>query len=341
MRSLAAAIADQFAALFVVPGGSLYWLDLVGALVIATCIYLCSSSQRKFGALSLRGSLGFVFPGRIYNNASTKLDFRYCLINVVLYAVIVGPMVVTSGAAARFALRTMVSTLGVPQSPLPGGLPANLLATALVFIASDFGFFIAHYLQHKVPLLWEFHKVHHSAEVLQPITSFRAHPVDQFVSGSVTGLTTGLAMAVIAYCFDARLTMVTILGTNVLVVLWNAAGSHLRHSHIWWSFGPSVSKVLVSPAMHQIHHSTASLHLNKNFGGTLSVWDGFLLTRYVPQAFEKLTLGLADKERSDFKTVLDLYVRPLRTLSNNLLRGSSCPPPPGHTEPRGTGSEIV
>ena len=233
MHTLAKAIADQFAELFVVPGGSLYWLDLVGAIVIATCI---------LSLLVQSAEIRDPWFARCARICLTGADLQQC-INQARFSLLpdqCGPLCRARRTCGDLfgggcALRTQgngAPRLAYRRLRCQSGVPANLLATVLVFIASDFGFFISHYLQHKVPLLWEFHKVHHSAEVLQPITSFRAHPVDQFVRGSVTGVTTGLAMAVIGYCFDAQLTMVTVLGTNVMVVLFNAAGSHLRHSHI-------------------------------------------------------------------------------------------------------------
>src|SRR5665213_3606005 len=73
------------------------------------------------------------------------------------------------------------------------GVPMRILYTLVFFIAYDFGRFVAHSVQHDVPVLWEFHKVHHSAEVLTPITAFRAHPVDLALMAWGSALATGLA----------------------------------------------------------------------------------------------------------------------------------------------------
>ena len=55
-----------------------------------------------------------------------------------------------------------------------------------------------------MPFLWEFHKVHHSAEVLNPITGFRSHPVDQVLDAVVMGAMTGLALGPSASGFGPR-----------------------------------------------------------------------------------------------------------------------------------------
>ena len=49
--------------------------------------------------------------------------------------------------------------------------------TVTLFLAYELGYWLNHYVPHRVPFLWEFHKVHHSATVLTPLTNFRVHPV--------------------------------------------------------------------------------------------------------------------------------------------------------------------
>jgi sterol desaturase/sphingolipid hydroxylase (fatty acid hydroxylase superfamily) len=73
-------------------------------------------------------------------------------------------------------------------------------------------------------------------------------------------------------------------------------GSNLRHSHIWMGFGPVLSYVFISPAQHQVHHSRAAEHHNKNYGEIFAFWDFMFGTLYVPQGEEKLEFGLADKQ---------------------------------------------
>ena len=49
-------------------------------------------------------------------------------------------------------------------------------------ILFDFATVLVHYAMHTMSVLWPFHKIHHSAEVLTPVTLFRMHPVDLFLS---------------------------------------------------------------------------------------------------------------------------------------------------------------
>src|SRR5690606_39715058 len=59
----------------------------------------------------------------------------------------------------------------------------------------------------------------------------------------------------VAFLFAGPADPLTLFGSNVVFALFHLLGSNLRHSHIWWSFGPTLSRILISPAQHQIHHS--------------------------------------------------------------------------------------
>ena len=48
---------------------------------------------------------------------------------------------------------------------------------------------------HRVPALWEFHKVHHSAEVLTPLTEWRQHPLELMLFPVVIGAATAVVRA--------------------------------------------------------------------------------------------------------------------------------------------------
>ena len=72
----------------------------------------------------------------------------------------------------------LVGAFGSVASPRLSAWPAAVVMTLVLFAAYEFGYWLDHYFSHNIPFLWEFHKVHHTAEVLTPITNFRVHPVD-------------------------------------------------------------------------------------------------------------------------------------------------------------------
>jgi sterol desaturase/sphingolipid hydroxylase (fatty acid hydroxylase superfamily) len=292
----------------VTPQDSLCWIYLASAAVIAVALH----SRRWPKPLSLRRALVSLFPRQIYRHPSAKLDFKFFLLNTFLYGFFVAPLLVSSLAVARATVWLLVEMFGVPDGPIASGVAAQLLATAGAAIAADLGFYVSHYLQHKVPFLWEFHKVHHSAEVLHPITGFRQHPVDSALDAILMGTMTGLVLGLSGFAFGTSTGLITVAGVNAILFVFNLAGLHLRHSHVWLSYGPRLERFLVSPALHQIHHSLATRHLDKNLGGMFSIWDRLMGTLYVPQAQEQLTFGLVGGEHRDYSSVTRLYLMPLQ-----------------------------
>src|SRR2546426_736232 len=110
------------------------------------------------------------------------------------------------------------------------------------------------------------------------------------------------------------LALVLVLGANAGLVLFLFAGAHLRHSHVWLSYGPVLSRIFISPAQHQIHHSVDPRHVDRNFGGIFAIWDALFGTLYVPRTRETLTVGLADGGHAGLDSVARLYTMPFRRL---------------------------
>lgn len=198
-----------------------------------------------------------------------------------------------------------------------------------MLVAWDFGRWVSHMIRQQVPLLWEFHKVHHSAAVLTPITALRQHPVEWIVQGFFLSLTQGAVIAGFLYGLGLQPDPLAILGAPAIIFLWHLFGYNLRHSPIWLSYGPVLSRLMVSPAQHQIHHSTAPDHIDKNYGYVLALWDWGWGSLYVPVDREQLSYGLASPmEMARFQSVWGNYYRPFRNLIQN-LRGAAHHPVEG------------
>ena len=151
-------------------------------------------------------------------------------------------------------------------------LVAGLFYTIFSFVLLDFFRFFQHYLMHKVGFLWKFHRLHHSAEVLTPLTLHRVHPVEMFIGLFVASSAIAISSSFYVCLFQIPLHGHHIFGVNLLGFLFNVSGANLRHSHIWLGFGWA-EYLFISPAQHQIHHSKNPLHFNKNLGICLSIWD--------------------------------------------------------------------
>jgi hypothetical protein len=110
-----------------------------------------------------------------------------------------------------------------------------------------------------------------------------------------------------------------------MVFILNALAANLRHSHVWLSFGPVVEHVLNSPAQHQIHHSDAPRHFNKNYGVNLSLWDWMFGTLYVTQSKpESIRFGTGEADER-YLTLYSLIVMPFVETAAKLRQAKRSP----------------
>jgi sterol desaturase/sphingolipid hydroxylase (fatty acid hydroxylase superfamily) len=295
----------------------IYWLYLLSALAIAGVIFAWRARDR-----GLRGYLAYVTPRQVFGHRSARLDYWFFYLNTAVFGLILAPLVAAPTVAAFVA-----QMFGGPAPAVAAAAPwwSILLAVANL-LAMDLALYIGHYLQHKVPILWEFHKVHHSAEVLTPVTAFRVHPVDDLLTLTLTALFTGSVQGLFHAAVGTGITDVRVLGVNVLLFAWYLLGFHLRHSHVWLAYPGWLSHLLISPAQHQIHHSSAPRHFDRNMGFIFAFWDAIGGTLYVPRAKEELTYGLYGEESEAFGSVPALFVRPfLRVLAMRPRLGAAAP----------------
>jgi sterol desaturase/sphingolipid hydroxylase (fatty acid hydroxylase superfamily) len=137
-----------------------------------------------------------------------------------------------------------------------------------ILIGVDFLKWCIHNLLHRVPLLWEFHKVHHSITEMDWIGNWRFHWVEilvynglLYVPAALVGASGEAALA--AGVFD------TFIG-------------HFAHANLRWRIG-WLRFIINSPQMHIWHHNHPECGpINRNFGLTFSLWDWIFGTAYVP-----------------------------------------------------------
>lgn len=260
-----------------------------------------------------KGLLGFVFDKDVFLHKSAIQDYFYFVTNAVIYVGIVSQLLISIHFFMMLFSGVLNGAFGVPTEPIMQvSLLSVVLYTLAFALAMDFAVFITHYLQHKIPLLWQFHQVHHSAEVLTPMTIYRMHPVDLFFTGLVGAMLVGLAYAGFTYLTQATPTAYEIMGLNVIVFVFYFLGYNLRHSHIWLNYPSWLSHIFISPAQHHIHHSVQRKHWDKNMGLIFAFWDKLFGTLYVPKTYEKLKFGLDDKVQNPFGSVWEMYVTPFK-----------------------------
>ena len=91
-----------------------------------------------------------------------------------------------------------------------------------LFVVWDASRWITHWLMHRLPALWAFHQVHHSAEVLTPLTFHRLHPVESLVYQLRSALSTALVTALFFWLFRDNIGGLTLLGVPAAGLVLNA-----------------------------------------------------------------------------------------------------------------------
>ena len=299
-------------------GNRLYWVNLVAFLAVAAIAYLISR-RRGF---TLRGFLRHSFPGAVYLHKSAILDYKIYAMNALLAPT---QLVFRSFGTATVATATagsLAAMLGEDAELTEPGVALLIAFTVFTAIVEDFASYAIHALHHRVPILWETHKLHHSAEVLTPLTNFRIHPLYTIAQYAMGALFVGLLQGLFLHVFSLEATLLTLFGVNVVTALFNLL-SNLRHSHIWISFGPILSHIFVSPAQHQIHHSVAPEHKDKNYGLVFAFWDWIFGTLYVPRQREELTFGLGDGQPQPHTNLVSAYLGPIVGIWRHLRNGAT------------------
>ncbi len=295
------------------PSQRIYVVYLASALALAFAIYLVGRASRR-GSI-LRGFLGYCFPKAVYAHKSAIVDYKYFFINKMSFGILFAPLIVGSSLVSAWTAGAFELVSGSPGAALPSNTAVTVVFTALMILAFDAAIFAAHYLLHRIPMLWEFHKVHHSAEVLTPITVYRMHPVDDLFIGTFVGILTGVVHGVFAFLYADGVGAITVLEVNVVLFVFYVAGYNLRHTHVWLAYPRALSHIFVSPAQHQIHHSINPRQCHKNIGFIFAIWDWMAGTLYVPEGREQIEFGLPGGEHREFGGVWALYFRPFRRVA--------------------------
>jgi len=297
------------------PQKRIFWGYLLSSLVIALLW------MRLVKKISLRSSVKQIFDRQVWVSRSALADFKVMLINTILM-LLVSPRLLAKATVAYLVFDNM-HLLFDGRPYLETVLPQWTIAfsfTLFLFLLDDFARYWLHRWLHKVPILWSFHKVHHTATVLNPFTVFRTHPIEAVLFSIRSALVQGLATALFFFFFGNQVTLMMVLGASIFTFTFNLLGSNLRHSPVSIRYWKPLECILMSPAQHHIHHSTAKEHIDKNFGVALSVWDWIFGSLSLSKAEEHLSFGLNGEQSRDQHSLKGLYLAPFHQAWGVFLR---------------------
>jgi len=174
------------------------------------------------------------------------------------------------------------------------------LKVIISLILLDLSIYVQHVGFHVLPLLWRFHRVHHSDQDCDVSTGLRFHPIEILIS------------------LVLKISVITLLGAPVLAVIvfeivLNVM-SMFTHSNV--RINASIDKVLrwllVTPYMHLIHHSNLENETNSNFGFNLSCWDRLFGT-YLDSprdGFQNIKIGIDTFRENEWQNIKGMLLIP-------------------------------
>lgn len=295
------------------PSALLNPINIIPFLLLALIPFFLYANKK----FNWKNFLSYVFPKSIYLHSSAKLDYKLFFINKLIRPGEIIAFVLSTGWIANLIIRTLNNFYTPTWGRWEVGPASIIILGVMGFILSDFTIFIRHYIEHKFKFFWRFHNLHHSAEVLTPITSFRVHPFAAIYGEVINWFSFGITFGLLSYLginnADSNLITKYAIGYAFLSFFIG----NFQHSHLWISFGKFFSHIFISPAMHQIHHSSAAEHRNKNLGSYLAIWDFLFGTLYIPENKEDLKFGLSINDPNPHKTLEDAYYNSLFPFKKN------------------------
>ena len=186
-----------------------------------------------------------------------------------------------------FRASAVVVAASVGNSPYGllnrGSIPFAVRAV-FSFLLLDLVQYVDHYLRHSIPLLWRFHKVHHSDSEVDFSTGLRFHPGEiVFTQGAyLLAIAAAAPPASVVLCFE----------------VCNAVQAFFSHANI--NLPPRLERALrliqVTPGLHEIHHSRHGADQRCNFAVMFSFWDRLFRTyrERSNSGREPLALGVDD-----------------------------------------------
>ncbi len=158
---------------------------------------------------------------------------------------------------------------------------AGIIGSIIItfFVLDFFVGWLVHFTEHKIPVLWRFHVIHHADNNVDVTTGLRHHPVESVLRG--------LFFFMAIFVSGAPMYAVMIYQT---ILIFATAFTHANIS-LPTKIDKALSYFLVSPNMHKVHHHFKQPYTDSNYGAVLSIWDRLLGT-FLKLEPNKIVYGL-------------------------------------------------
>jgi sterol desaturase/sphingolipid hydroxylase (fatty acid hydroxylase superfamily) len=157
-----------------------------------------------------------------------------------------------------------------------------LASVVVLLLAFDLLEYVFHRLQHAIPLLWQMHSLHHSAQSFNATITLRHFWLEPLIKGCLL-----YPIAGILFKADPKLV--------ALASLLFVPGNFFAHMNFHVPLGRFVTWIN-NPQYHRLHHSCRPEHFDRNFAQLLPLWDHLFGTMWAPSAHEWPPTGLSSGE---------------------------------------------
>ena len=180
----------------------------------------------------------------------------------------------------------------------------------IMFVVADFIQWNVHRQLHINPLLWEFHKIHHSVKEMGFAAHFRFHFMETIIYKTLQYVPLAMIGFGIKEFFVVHMVAVLI--------------GHINHANVGWSYG-KLGYIVNNPKMHIWHHAKElpkDFPHGMNFGISLSLWDYLFRTAHIPSDGQQIELGFEGDEKFQvgFEKQVLLPFQNNKKLINNLIK---------------------
>ena len=168
----------------------------------------------------------------------------------------------------------------------------------LSIILYDFTAYWIHRATHAIPLLWRFHRVHHSDTTMDSSTVFRFHPLELI-------LVFGIGNIITAALFGTDVLSMA-LYYFILYVFFFLEHANLNYPK--W-INSTLGLVFVMPDHHRVHHQQNQFYTDSNYADIFIVWDRIFGT-FKMMPTEEMKYGLVEFDKEKKQTFLYLIKSP-------------------------------
>ncbi len=180
------------------------------------------------------------------------------------------------------------------------GLSSGVLRLFIAFLLFDCWMYWWHRINHEVPFLWRFHRMHHTDPAMNVSTGLRFHPIE------------------IVFSFLARLLVIPLIGLtfNELllyeIVLQVVILFHHSNVFLFHKADDFIRLLFVSPHMHKVHHSELIHETNSNYSSVFSFWDRIFGSYIYRNDVHNIKYGIGAYEEDKWQTLSGMMKIPFK-----------------------------